>query len=94
MTFRESLGSTFDPIAGSAILSRRLPMTLQCAWCPVVIREGGPQVSHGICPDCLAALTERGRETGRQTTSPRADSGTDALPVSSRSVSVARRVTG
>ena len=27
-------------------------LTKQCAWCGAVLIEGGPEVTHGICPVC------------------------------------------
>lgn len=51
--YRRNLGSSCDPVAGSRILSERI-LTLSCAWCSVVIRQGGEKVSHGICDSCLA----------------------------------------
>jgi hypothetical protein len=35
--------------------------TLICAWCGRLIARGGPQVSHGLCPECSAPFVDRGR---------------------------------
>ena len=28
------------------------PMTVVCAWCGLVLKEGGPTITHGICKPC------------------------------------------
>ena len=30
----------------------REALTIVCAWCAEVVREGGPRQSHGICVAC------------------------------------------
>ena len=37
-------------------------VTVQCAWCGTILREGGPTISHGICRNCAPVLLERIRE--------------------------------
>ena len=37
-------------------------VTVQCAWCGTILREGGPTISHGICRNCAPTLLERIRE--------------------------------
>lgn len=37
-------------------------VTVLCAWCGALLREGGPEISHGICRDCAPALLEKIRE--------------------------------
>ncbi|MCA9821478.1 MAG: hypothetical protein KC482_14320 [Dehalococcoidia bacterium] len=37
-------------------------VTVQCAWCGTILREGGKTISHGICRDCAPELLERIRE--------------------------------
>ena len=39
-----------------------------CAWCKRVIQEGTGQITHGICPECLAQQRkELGHENRTQT---------------------------
>lgn len=35
-------------------------LTIVCSWCGLLMVEGGPEVSHSICPTCLARQSEIG----------------------------------
>ena len=34
-------------------------LTVVCAWCATVVREGGDQISHGICAPCAMDFLTR-----------------------------------
>lgn len=35
------------------------PMARICAWCQLVISDGSHPATHGICPACIARLTDQ-----------------------------------
>ncbi len=37
----------------------RRELTIVCAWCATVVRDGGQQISHGICAACAASFLVR-----------------------------------
>jgi hypothetical protein len=37
-------------------------MTVLCAWCKKILREGSPTVTHGICDSCRALYFPRNEE--------------------------------
>ena len=53
----------------SDITEQEQEYTVICAWCILlgihtVIKAGGPEISHGICPDCERRLyAESGIDT-------------------------------
>lgn len=36
--------------------SETVPLTLICAWCSTVLRDGALPATHGICPTCQARV--------------------------------------
>ena len=39
-------------------LTANKQVKVECAWCGIVMSEGEPPVSHGICESCEAAMEE------------------------------------
>lgn len=35
---------------------RHEPLTVVCAWCDLLLVDGGPEVSHGLCEGCAEAM--------------------------------------
>lgn len=47
---------------GEVVVASDDVVTVQCAWCGIILKQGGETISHGICRDCAPVLLERIRE--------------------------------
>jgi hypothetical protein len=59
--------------SGGVVAANDDIVTVQCAWCGTILKQGGETISHGICRDCAPVLLERIRERLGKKESPAPD---------------------
>lgn len=53
------LEDTLSDLANHITETETTPITLICAWCDLVLRDGTLPASHGICPTCQQRVFEK-----------------------------------